>query len=175
MERCLCIYMYVAFWWRNYKFTFPQLPWLDYECKARYSPCSMVSCTTYYWLVRFQPGYGRWSDDYQQRKLIRRNKSNTVVGLFVTHHKVGSYWDLLALADLPQTEVRGHVVIRGLVPHTPSHIHHLELVPHTLAVGTQFRVHPFHQGISLMTCIWKSHVEGAHFKVIQNNVAALVF
>ena len=64
--------------------------------------------------------------------------------------KVGSHAVFLAASQLIHAEGGGHVLVRHLVPHPPSHVHHLVLEPVLLpAVLFDLWVDILHQGVSL--------------------------
>ena len=59
----------------------------------------------------------------------------------------------LASLNLFDTEGRGQVIGRGVVPHAPSHIHHLKVQAFTLTVLLDVRKHVLQKLIPLIDSV----------------------
>lgn len=82
-------------------------------------------------------------------------------GLFMqaTYHKVRTSRKLLAGMQLFQRNFTDHVIICAWIPHTPAHVHHLELVTLFMTEISQFWVDFAHQCITLDSCICTRSVQ----------------
>ena len=83
----------------------------------------------------------------------------------LTYDKVGTSGQVLTQLQLPQTELCPPVVVRGLVPHPPPHVHHLKLVPPGLAVPLQTGIRPLHPRVTFMFSVYDRSVNTCYVHV----------
>lgn len=67
----------------------------------------------------------------------------------IAYNKVWPRGQGLAQLQLPQTKLCPSVIVRGFIPHPPSHVHYLELVPPGLTVSLEAGIRFLHPSVPL--------------------------